>query len=1047
MPGRRSRSAENDPGILANAAFVLAYFGEDIGAMIGLVDRALALNPSFARGWYLSGLLRLWAGQPDLAIEHVETSLRLSPRERMGAPLSVMGMAYFFKRQFDEAAAKLLLAIQDHPGSPAAYRVLAACYAHMGRLDEARAIVARLRAITPRGRAERSAFAQPRGPRALPVGPAPGGGRGDMSQTRRLAAILAADVAGYSRLMGADEEGTLERLKALRRELLDPKIAEHHGRIVKTTGDGLLVEFASVVDAVRCAVAVQQAMPERNTGVAADSRIELRIGINLGDVIVEGDDLYGDGVNIAARIEALADAGGVFVSNTVHDHVRDRLPFVFEDLGEQQVKNIARPVRVYRVRDAGAAATSPARRPALPLPDKPSIAVLPFANMSGDPEQEYFADGMVEEIITALSRIRWLFVIARNSSFTYKGQAVDVKQVGRELGVRYVLEGSVRKAGDRVRITAQLIDAATGAHLWADRFDGSLEDVFELQDKVASSVAGVIEPALQAAETAGRPARPTDRSHRLRPLSARAMRSFLSVGRERDARGARSAGAGDRARSALRARRSPGRRSAVSRLVSDGWSEDRRGRPPQGVDFARRALEVAERRPGHPCQRRLCAGVFRRGHRRHDRRWSTVRSRSTRASRAAGLSAASQALGRPTRSAIEHVETALRLSPRDRSRHSASDVIGVAHFFSRPLRRSSAEAAARDPGRSELSDRHTALSPPATPIWGGSTKRARCVDAAARHHPSSSMPERHCLPQPRAPRAVPVGPAPGGGRGDMSQTRRLAAILAADVAGYSRLMGADEEGTLERLKALRRELLDPKIAEHQGRIVKTTGDGLLVEFASVVDAVRCAVAVQQAMPERNTGVAADSRIELRIGINLGDVIVEGDDLYGDGVNIAARIEALADAGGVFVSNTVHDHVRDRLPFVFEDLGEQQVKNIARPVRVYRVRDARPPEPSAPAPPALPLPDKPSIAVLPFANMSGDPEQEYFADGMVEEIITALSPHPLALRHRPQFELHLQGPSRRCEAGRARARRPLCARRLGAQGRRPRAHHRAADRRR
>jgi TolB-like protein/class 3 adenylate cyclase len=333
-----------------------------------------------------------------------------------------------------------------------------------------------------------------------------------MNNTRRLAAILAADVAGYSRLMGADEEGTLERLKALRRELIDPKIAEHKGRIVKTTGDGMLVEFPSVVDAVRCAVEVQQAMPERNTSVATDNRIELRIGINLGDVIVEGDDLYGDGVNIAARIEALADAGGVFVSNTVHDHVRDRLPFVFEDLGEQQVKNIARPVRVYRVRDSGAAASSPSAgaAPVLPLPDKPSIAVLPFANISGDPEQEYFADGMVEEIITALSRIRWLFVIARNSTFTYKGQAVDVKQVGRELGVRYVLEGSVRKGSDRVRITVQLIDATNGAHLWADRFDGSLEDVFELQDKVASSVAGVIEPALQAAETARSAVRPTN---------------------------------------------------------------------------------------------------------------------------------------------------------------------------------------------------------------------------------------------------------------------------------------------------------------------------------------------------------------------------------------------------------------------------------------------------------------------------------------------------------------------------------------------------------
>jgi len=330
-----------------------------------------------------------------------------------------------------------------------------------------------------------------------------------VSQTRRLAAILAADVAGYSRLMGADEEGTLERLKALRRELVDPKIAEHHGRIVKTTGDGLLVEFASVVDAVRCAVAVQQAMPDRNTDVAADNRIELRIGINLGDVIVEGDDIYGDGVNIAARIEALADAGGVFVSNTVHDHVRDRLPFVFEDLGEQQVKNIARPVRVYRVRDVGAQSPLAPIQPTLPLPDKPSIAVLPFANISGDPEQEYFVDGMVEEIITALSRIRWLFVIARNSTFTYKGQSIDVKRVGREFGVRYVLEGSVRKGGNQVRITAVLIDAMTGTHLWADRFDGSLDDIFDLQDKIATSIAGIIEPTLRAAEIRLSVERPT----------------------------------------------------------------------------------------------------------------------------------------------------------------------------------------------------------------------------------------------------------------------------------------------------------------------------------------------------------------------------------------------------------------------------------------------------------------------------------------------------------------------------------------------------------
>jgi TolB-like protein/class 3 adenylate cyclase len=332
-----------------------------------------------------------------------------------------------------------------------------------------------------------------------------------MPPVRRLTAILAADVAGYSRLMGADEEGTHERLRAHLRELIEPKIGEHRGRVVKNTGDGFLAEFASVVDAVRCAVEMQRGMAERNAGTPPDKRIEFRVGINLGDVIVEEHDIFGDGVNVASRLEALAEPGGICISRVVRDQVRDRLPFAFEDLGGQQVKNIARPVRVYRIGDRAAPIEEPLSvlpRP-LPLPDKPSIAVLPFANMSGDPEQEYFADGMVEEIITALSRIRWLFVIARNSSFMYKGQSIDVKRVGRELGVRYVLEGSVRKAGGRVRITAQLIDAMNGAHLWVDRFDGSLEDVFDLQDKAASSVAGVIEPALQAAETARSAGRPT----------------------------------------------------------------------------------------------------------------------------------------------------------------------------------------------------------------------------------------------------------------------------------------------------------------------------------------------------------------------------------------------------------------------------------------------------------------------------------------------------------------------------------------------------------
>src|SRR5262249_50448726 len=253
----------------------------------------------------------------------------------------------------------------------------------------------------------------------------------------------------YSRLMGADEEGTLERLKALRRELIDLKITQHLGRIVKTTGDGMLVEFASVVDAVRCAAEVQRAMPERNSGVPVDNRIELRIGINLGDVIADGNDLYGDGVNIAARIEALADAGGVLVSGTVYDHVRDRLPFGFEDRGVQQVKNIARPIRVYRLLLDDV--TSALRSAPPPLPDKPSIAVLAFTNMSGYQELEYFSDGIADDIITELARNHSLFIIARNSSFTYRDRAIDVKQVARELGVRYVVEGGVRRVGDRMR--------------------------------------------------------------------------------------------------------------------------------------------------------------------------------------------------------------------------------------------------------------------------------------------------------------------------------------------------------------------------------------------------------------------------------------------------------------------------------------------------------------------------------------------------------------------------------------------------------------------
>jgi TolB-like protein/class 3 adenylate cyclase len=323
---------------------------------------------------------------------------------------------------------------------------------------------------------------------------------------RRLAAILAADVAGYSRLMGMDEESTLARLKEIRANFVDPTITSHRGRIVKTTGDGILAEFASAVDAARGAAEIQRIMEKQNISVPQDMRIEFRIGMHVGDIIIDDDDIFGDGVNIAARLEGLATPGGVCISDDAQRQIRGKIGLVFDDLGPQSLKNIAEPMRVWQLQiHAGAAlahkitAVEAAQPPA--LPDKPSIAVLPFQNMSGDPEQEYFADGMVEDITTALSRFRSLFVIARNSSFTYKGKAVDIRQVGRELGVRYLLEGSVRRAGGQVRISGQLIDVTTGAHLWADRFDGEIENIFDLQDKVTRQVIGAITSEINQAET------------------------------------------------------------------------------------------------------------------------------------------------------------------------------------------------------------------------------------------------------------------------------------------------------------------------------------------------------------------------------------------------------------------------------------------------------------------------------------------------------------------------------------------------------------------
>ena len=492
---------------------------------------------------------------------------------------------------------------------------------------------------------------------------------------RKLAAILAADIAGYSRLVGLDEEGTLARLRSLRQEIIDPTIAEHRGRIVKTTGDGMLIEFASIVDTVRCAVAVQRASADSDAALPEDRRIQFRVGINLGDIVIEGEDILGDGVNVAARLESIAEPGGICISDDVYRQVHGKVGVEFADLGEQSLKNIARSVRAYRV-----VLDNPVTAPAatLPLPDKPSIAVMPFQNMSGDPEQEYFVDGMVEEIITALSRIRWFVVLARNSTFSYKGQSPDIKRVSCELGARYVVEGSARKLGDRVRITAQLIDAQSGAHLWADRFDGLLEDVFDLQDKVAASIAGVIEPALQAAETARTAGRATP-DLTAYDLYLRADALYLSSA----ARIPEALRLLDEA-IACDPRYGPAlARAAVGyhRLIYDNRSGDREGDRRKGIDFARRALEVASDDPLTVVNAAFALAYFGEDIGAMMALVDRALALNPSFSRGWHLSGVLRLWAGQPEVAIEHLKTALRLSPHARTGWSHAD-LGAAYFVS-----------------------------------------------------------------------------------------------------------------------------------------------------------------------------------------------------------------------------------------------------------------------------------------------------------------------------------------------------------------------------
>jgi adenylate cyclase len=499
---------------------------------------------------------------------------------------------------------------------------------------------------------------------------------------RRLTAILAADVAGYSRLMGFDEVGTLKSLKSHRKELVDPAIAAHNGRIVKTTGDGMLVEFPSVVDAVTCAVAVQGKMAERNEGAVV--KISFRIGINIGDIIIDGDDIFGDGVNVAARVESECEPGGVYLSGSAFDQVRGKTGFAFDDLGEKSLKNIDRPVRLYAVNHSGVTAAKSSGEVAakpLSLPDKPSVAVLPFQNMSGDPEQEYFADGMVEDIITALSRIAWLFVIARNSSFTYKGKAVDIKQVGRELGVRYVLEGSVRKAGNRLRITGQLIDAATGSHIWADKFDGAMEEVFDLQDRIAISVAGAIEPALLEQEIKRSRERLTD-DLTAYDLALRARPYARSWTHEGALAGLALA------RRAIVLDPNFGNPLAIAAwcqamLYAGGWAADLEAAKREGTEFAWRAARVA---PNDSNVISLAAGALDLFDEEYQPLLALIDQALARSPSSAFAWFWSGFLRLFTGSAdtaIEHFEKSLRLDPRTPMRHFHQAGLGACYFFQR----------------------------------------------------------------------------------------------------------------------------------------------------------------------------------------------------------------------------------------------------------------------------------------------------------------------------------------------------------------------------
>ena len=559
---------------------------------------------------------------------------------------------------------------------------------------------------------------------------------------RRLAAILAADVVGYSRLVHLDAEGTIARLKRLRRELIDPAVTKNSGRIVKVMGDGILIEFPSAVDAVRCAVEVQQGMAARNADVPEEHRIAFRAGITLGDVVVDEDDIHGDGVNIATRLEAVAPPGGLSISESVHDQIRDGTGFAFRDVGERELKNIDHPVRVWEWQPGTAAPLASASADRLSPTERPSIAVLPFQNMSGDPEQEYFADGIAEDIITALSRIAWFFVTARNSTFTYKGRAVDVKQVGRELGVRYVLEGSVRRAGQRLRVTAQLIDATTGAHVWAERYDRELSDIFELQDEITRNVVASTQMQIQLSEGsitafADRPSLPVwalvNRAWKLMyEMTPASLRESIRLAEEAVAL---DPGSG-RAQQTLAA--------ALAHFALTGFSKDRE----QTLARARSMAERAARLNPNDEYAHWVLGVTMGVQREHDRAIAEF-ERALEINPNCSLAYGSFATvlnfaGYPERS-VQNNEIALRSNPRDPTIFYRFTGLAISHFLLGDYDSAIGWGRKAVQMRPDWYQGQVALI--ASLVEAGRLDEARAVLAEYRAHcPGASLAQVRCLP-------------------------------------------------------------------------------------------------------------------------------------------------------------------------------------------------------------------------------------------------------------------------------------------------------------